>query len=122
MVDPLNSVHWVFDAIVLISVAIRQGRHWLNRRASRNWNYGDGIIESGDYIGGGERACLYYSYTVSGEYFSGEHWQGIRSLWGGTKKTEEFLARYPAGTRVTVRYNPHSPDQSVLDVLHLSMR
>ena len=70
---------------------------------TRNWN----LIEAHHRA---SLAVLSYSYSVEGNYYAGFREQAF-ALDGSA---ERFLARYPAGMKVLIRYRADDPSRSVL--------
>jgi hypothetical protein len=56
-----------------------------------------------------------YRYIVGGETLTGSRLNFSAARHQFPKKAEEAVARYPAGTRVTVYYDPAKPHDSVLE-------
>lgn len=57
-----------------------------------------------------------YRYTVNGrEYTSDRYSLGAESAWGASRIAEKKVNEYPAGSPVTVYYDPKAPADSVLE-------
>lgn len=55
-----------------------------------------------------------YSYTALGREYTGER-VSFALVTSNRRTAEDIVSRYPAGTAVSVYYNPGQPDQSVLE-------
>src|SRR5438477_6779266 len=62
------------------------------------------------------RPVLLYEYEVAGKLFRGSRIAQSPGLDRGVSGfAEKVVQRYPAGSAVSVRYNPKRPDESVLE-------
>ena len=113
-----NNIWLVFSVIVLAVVA----GGWLLRRAklqrARSWPTAAGRVESSvmrlQSRGNNQSiwvAEVKYSYAVGGESFSGL----LRRTFLLNKSAEKWVASYPNGRSVAIRYNPNKTNDSVLD-------
>ncbi len=78
---------------------------------SKNWPSAPATIEQG-YIERklrGEVGVIAYSYSVEGNYYAGSSKQSFM-----LEGAQQFIDRYPANTKVFIRYHPGDPTRSVL--------
>jgi|SRR5579862_9062785 len=96
----------------------RAVRYHLKLFRSRNWPTVRGTVQKGEILQGGATTFLYvpcrsllgYSYTIDGSpYF------GFFAFIAQDRETAEKLQKEAEGQAVTVRYNPKSPAESLLD-------
>jgi hypothetical protein len=95
--------------------------------ASKRWPAVDGMvgksyIEKHDPAGGGRhQQSIYhinYEYTVSGKIYSGKRRMFSENYFSqiySRAYAESLVEKYPPGSRVSVRYDPRRPGQSVLE-------
>ena len=118
-------VVYVWILFLLIGSAKPMWR-WLQRRRAREWPTVQGRIESvaahekKQFFGTSGRASGYaadlnYSYTIDGQYWSGQY---VREF-GGDDKAREFV-RDLQGNPVAVAYNPQDPKSSTLSEVSLA--
>ena len=111
----------IWLAISVVVLAIVAGG-WLLRRAklrrARSWPTTAGRVESSvmrlQSRGNNQSiwvAEVQYSYTVDGGSSSGS----LRRTFLLNKSAEKWIANYPNGRPVTIRYNPNKTNDSVLD-------
>ncbi len=98
----------------------------MHGHASRNWPTVDGkvidssvesSVEFGSHgtIHTSYRPLIKYEYAVSGVPCSGDNW-AFYTLWSTDKEwAASIVQKYPAGSRVTVYYDPANPGESVLE-------
>ena len=70
-------------------------------RTGRTWRYGD-------------IANIRYAYTVNGQRYECEQLRMFPMLHSSDGTPSELVARYPAGTSVTVYYDPANPGDALL--------
>lgn len=87
-----------------------------------DWPAAQGLITSNRVFETGRsrsgpkcRAEIMYSYTVDGKLFRSTEVSPFAQLGEGKAAAEELSAKYPIGGTVSVRYNPASPKQSMLE-------
>ena len=108
-----DSIFWI--AVVRDSVAgiIALGSAlvlWLRLRGARHWPTTYGKVEYGMTSDvEGWKSNLVYSYSVSGEYYSGVHALAARN----ENDADEKVRRWK-GQSVMVRYSPRTPSISVM--------
>lgn len=56
-----------------------------------------------------------YSYQANDRTHTSDVVASTRLVSGGASFTEKVLAKYPAGSQVTVYYNPQEPEEAVLE-------
>jgi hypothetical protein len=106
-------------AVLFIGLGLRQRRRV---QASQRWPSTLGKIVSSRIVEGSSSdggrtigAEVVYSYTVAGQEYRSDH----RSIGGGGSGSiageNAIIARYPAGSSVTVYYNPSTPGDAVLE-------
>ena len=110
-------VFWSVAAMLLGGVLAYDGiRRLLKRRAARKWPAVIGAVSSSrlDIKDRGEQsmhvATVIYSYLIDGATYSGQHERDFL-LYGRATK---WIARYPEGAAVSVRYNADNVSDSVL--------
>ena len=89
-------------------------------QAAQNWPSVQGVVSaaridahSGRY-GPSYLPVIVYDYTVAGTPLQGSQIR-FNPVGGAHRHAEETLARYPAGSPVTVFYNPNDLNESVLE-------
>ena len=96
----------------------RAVRYQLKLFRSRSWPIVPGVVQKGETLHSGATTFLYvpfrsllgYAYQVKGS----SHW-GFFALVAEDRETAEKLQQQAEGKLVTVRYNPKSPQISVLE-------
>jgi hypothetical protein len=85
---------------------------WWKRRQSKDWQLAQGRIYQSKATHD-ERfwiAEVSYSYSVNGEYYSGEDKQRFATK----RRAEEYARRFPREAVIFVRYNPGKPEVSLM--------
>ena len=85
---------------------------------SRTWPVVRGTVEQGEILNSGATTILYvpfrsmfgYAYDVNGRSYRGRF-----ALIAEDRETAETLQRQAEGKAVNVRYNPTTPERSLLD-------
>ena len=102
-----------------LAVAALTARTVLHARASAKWSHTPGLI-TGSKISQGHSTSfsplVQYSYTVDGQPLTGKRiCFGIARTFAGYQFAQSYTKRYPAGTEVTVYYDPAAPSEAVLE-------
>jgi Protein of unknown function (DUF3592) len=107
-------MHLIQIIIYLVKAGMRLWHVKVVLRDSDSWPVAQGTIFDG-VVAAGEfdrwATHLMYSYSVSGEYYSGTYHQGFRNK----NKAEAFLERFPRGLSIPVRHKPSAPTISTLN-------
>ena len=114
------SATWVVIAFMLIVALMVFGTEiWQEFRAiqARSWPVGDGLIQSGyvDVVKGTAKKPDYaigkitYSYTVSGDYYSGQYEKRFNTV----GEAQEFVD-FVNAKLISVRYNPRKIGSSII--------
>lgn len=92
-------------------------------RKARDWPTTSGQVLSSDVaqVSMGKDTMLTpavaYSYVVNGQSYQGDAIRvGQPPLFNTPSKAQALAAKYPAGSAVTVHYDPASPGAAVLDL------
>jgi hypothetical protein len=104
-------VGWYMD--VLVGYLIRILIQMTKERGSSRWPLEKAKVTGSNCdaaVYGGPVAEVIYTYTHSGEYFSGMH----REPFILRDSAEEYAARFPAGGDVIVRVKPGEPEVSIV--------
>lgn len=109
--DPLG---WMAVARDLIAFVIAAGTGvavWYRRRSARFWPIAYGKVEHASALenGGTWLADISYSYTVSNEFYAGQHQIKARN----EQRADDLVAQWK-GQSVGVRYSPKNPQVSVV--------
>ena len=116
--DLVGAVLAIVGGSLAIWGILRAGRYQLKLFRSRNWPIAPGTVQRGEILQRGATTFLYvpcrslmgYSYTVNGRpYF------GFFALVAEDRQDAENLQKQAEGQAVTVRFNPKSPAESLLD-------
>jgi hypothetical protein len=114
-----KSVHpWILYALAKMAkyllVPVLGGTGWLARRwqlsRTRYWPSTHGHIEAHSPGGDACLCLLSYSYTLEGEYYSGEMPVHKGKL---LKNFDDVVEKLPVGTPIEVRYRQNAPNISV---------
>lgn len=92
--------------------AVSAPSEWWKRRRSGGWPLVQGRIHEAVAVWDENFwvAHITYSYSVNGEYYSGEDKQRFAT----ERRANEYADRFPTETTVFIRYNPNHPDVSVM--------
>ena len=127
---PPVSIEWIIGIILggLLMFAVAALFVWLGLyqrrrvRASQGWPSTLGKIVSSKLVEGSSSeggrtisAEVVYSYTVAGQEFRSDHRSFGGAGSGSLAGENAIIARYPAGSSVTVYYNPVTPGDAVLE-------
>ena len=113
-------VVFILVSLLAATTAIKD---WRRFRESDNWVPATAQIVSGNVSAQrGSKYTTYevnirYTYAVLGQnYESGQLSFGSEGTGHDTRKrAEKVIARYPAGSQVTIYYDPNNPQQAVLE-------
>jgi len=104
---------WAFVRRITWRARVAIGAMALKDRTS-DWPIVEGRIYASDVLTTREvneySASVSYSYSVEGEYWSGELNPRFRML----SAAVAYVSRYPKDGPVAVRYNPRSPGESTI--------
>ena len=116
--DPFERL-WVWLLILGVTaglaMVIRFALHGSRTGQSENWATAEATIFSAHLQGSGALGgYLYsmevvYSYSIGGEYFTGNTTVPVSH---SEKEAQALVDRFPSGTKVKVRYVPQNPSQS----------
>lgn len=112
------NVFWLLIPILLIFAVIAV-RARIKLKQARSWPMGEGTVEStgihyesrgGEPGAGRHVAAVAYSYSVNGQFYSGAMKREFMIL----SKAEKWLAGFPTGDHLIVRYNPAKAEASIV--------
>jgi hypothetical protein len=103
--------------------AMRENRDAKSIERSLHWPETQGRVMGGSVVWG--HVEIKYEYNVSGRRHEGTYSEGLPPQAPGgnaargaafrlSKAADRYLAQYPAGSNVVIRYNPAKPEESVL--------
>jgi len=106
--------------LYLIKLSRRFWRSYVVTYGNDSWPIAQGTVFDGqvavDELGRWV-SRLSYSYSTSGEYYSGIYERGFHRK----KKAEAFLERFPRGLSIPVRHKPERPSVSTLNIEDLRL-
>lgn len=115
----------IFSILVTISIAV-----WTFVKSS-NWISSDGSIEEIELVekyndpsfsmADNKKSFEYiinvkYNYTVNTNKYTGTKlYPGLPNIFNDKKDAENVIKKYPAGTKITVYYDPSTPQNASLE-------
>jgi hypothetical protein len=116
--DLFQIVFGIAVGMLSIWVIVRAVRYQSKLFRSRNWPTVPGTVQKGEILRSGATKILYvpvrsllgYAYHVNGQPYC-----GLFALIAEDRETAEKLQVQADGRPVTVRYNPRSPEVSLLE-------
>jgi hypothetical protein len=116
--DIVGSVIAIVGGTLALWGITRAVRYQSKLFRSRNWPTVPGTVQKGEILRSGATKILYvpfrsllgYAYQVNGQ----PYW-GLFALIAEDRETAEKLQVHADGRLVTVRYNPRSPEVSLLE-------
>lgn len=110
-----------FMAAGLVMLLIRGGDLWRGY-ASSSWPATQGVITQAEIVEAEDsegdpvyQAAITYRYDVGGRLYSGSAITAMDESTSLRVFADKALARYPAGSEVTVHYQPDDPATAVLE-------
>lgn len=114
MTVSVGTLHVLIPAAIAgVAAAVR---YW-QRRGNEAWPTTEGRIFDAAYFdtdhngrGIGPHVRVQYSYSVEGEFYSGELLKNFNT----ERLADRFAAQYPRGMQVIIRSHPHKHELSVM--------
>jgi hypothetical protein len=120
------SLFWLVLSVGLlllgVALLVWVTRDFLRGRGAENWPRVDGVvtgtrIDKTQATRGGPmyHPVVLYRYELRGVAYQGDRLAfGFSVMKGSHSGAEEFLRAYPVGSPIAIRYDPASPDKSVI--------
>ncbi len=118
----ISTLFILIFVVVGLGIAAFGARSLIHARASSTWPHVPGEIkhseinQSSDSDGTSYSPLVRYSYSVSGQSFTGERiCFGLAKMSAGYQFAQAYIERYRVGSAVLVYYDPTQPSSSVLE-------